>query len=373
MSEPCGYFIGLMSGTSLDGIDAVVVDFNQHPMQLVASLSGGIPEPLKQELLLLTQPGENEIERLGRADVAFSQLQADIVQQLLQHANISTSQISAIGSHGQTIRHRPNGNQPFTLQLGDPNTLAELTGIDVIADFRRRDMAAGGQGAPLVPAFHNQLFRSPQRDRVIVNIGGMANLTLLAKDPTQPVIGYDTGPGNVLLDAWIQQHQGKAYDADGQWGQNGRLDPQLLEQLLALQFFQQAPPKSTGREQFNIEWLELQLQTIAKRPAAVDIQATLTELTARTIAEAIQRHGLNNAEVFLCGGGAHNGLLRQRLAHHLNGYSLATTEALQLPPDWVEACAFAWLAKQHLEHRSGNLPAVTGARGPRILGAHYPA
>ncbi|MEH6471602.1 MAG: anhydro-N-acetylmuramic acid kinase [Halopseudomonas sp.] len=373
MTPTTGYYIGLMSGTSLDGIDAVIVNFKPQQIELLASCSQPIPTELKQTLLSLTQPGDNEIEQLGRADIQFSQLQAQIVNDLLQQSGLQPDQILAIGSHGQTIRHRPNGNTPFSLQIGDPNTLAELTGITVTADFRRRDLAAGGQGAPLVPAFHAQLFGSDRVDRVIVNIGGMANITLLPKDKSIQTIGYDTGPGNILIDSWIRRHQQLAYDSCGDWARQGQINKPLLEQLLQLEYFDQTPPKSTGREQFNLNWIEQQLTTQANPVGGVDVQATLTELTARSIADAIRQHDLDNPELYICGGGAHNDFLLERLQAQLGGTTIAKTDTLGLPADWVEACAFAWLAQRCLEGLPGNLPAVTGASGNRILGAIYQA
>ncbi|MFT6916908.1 MAG: anhydro-N-acetylmuramic acid kinase [Motiliproteus sp.] len=372
MRPTTGYYLGLMSGTSLDGIDAVIVDLDTQPIKLIACVSRPIPAELKQSLLALTQPGDNEIERLGVADVQFSQLQAEIVNDLLQHAQLKSSQISAIGSHGQTIRHRPGGTTPFSLQIGDPNTLAELTGICVAADFRRRDLAAGGQGAPLVPAFHAECFARISAERVIVNIGGMANITQLRKDPDQPIIGYDTGPGNILIDSWIERHLQREYDHSGTWARSGTIDTPLLARLLRLDYFSQAPPKTTGREQFNLEWIDQQLAALGRPVAAADVQATLTELTARSIADAILKQQLLSAEVYLCGGGAHNDYLLERLRILLSAFSIETTQALGIPADWVEACAFAWLAKRCVAQLPGNMPSVTGARGERILGGIYP-
>ncbi|RDE18015.1 anhydro-N-acetylmuramic acid kinase [Motiliproteus coralliicola] len=381
MAELSGYFIGLMSGTSLDGIDAVIVRLDSEAtaaeqstrLELIDSISQPLPTELRQQILQLTQPGDNEIELLGQVDVAFSRLQAEIVNQLLQQSGIKPEQIRAIGSHGQTLRHRPEQPIPFTLQVGDPNTLAEATGICVVADVRRRDLAAGGQGAPLVPAFHAQLFRHPEHQRAIVNIGGMANVTLLPADASSPVIGYDTGPGNVLLDSWIQRHQQQPFDRNGDWAGSGRCDQQLLQQLLSLDYFRQPAPKSTGREQFNIDWLDqqLSLQSLSLRPE--DVQATLLEFSARTIADALQQHQPGPSQLFVCGGGAHNQLLMLRLQNLLPKITLSSTATLGLEPDWVEACAFAWLAQRCLAQLPGNLPAVTGARGERILGGIYPA
>tara|TARA_R110002094_G_scaffold513_5_gene2536 strand:- start:119 stop:1240 length:1122 start_codon:yes stop_codon:yes gene_type:complete len=373
MQPTGGYYIGLMSGTSLDGIDAVLVNLNLQPIQLLASSTHPIPQALRKTLLRLTLPGDNEIELLGIADVQFSRLQADIVNALLQQSGIAPSQVHAIGSHGQTVRHRPEGATPFSLQIGDPNTLAERTGISVVADFRRRDLAAGGQGAPLVPAFHAELFSHDKLDRVVVNIGGMANITLLPKGRRMPVIGYDTGPGNILIDSWISRNHQQDYDPLGAWARSGHIDPQLLSKLLQLDYFEQAPPKSTGREQFNLNWLDQQLASVDHSISATDIQTTLTELTACSIANEILKHNLARAEIYICGGGAHNAYLLERLSYHLQPLMLTTTDALGLPADWVEACAFAWLAKRCLEKRPGSLATVTGAHAERILGGIYHA
>lgn len=367
---PASVFIGLMSGTSLDGIDAVAVRFEPH-FELLETHSEALPESLNQRIHGLLAPGDNEIDRLGMLDLELGKAFADASNNLLTKCSLSSADIHAIGSHGQTIRHRPEHN--FTLQSGDPNTIAEHTGIMTVADFRRRDMAAGGQGAPLVPAFHNALFRSTETNRVIVNIGGMANLTVLPANADADVLGYDTGPGNVLMDSWINEHQQLSHDKDGNWAAQGSVIPQLLEQMLSLPFFHEPAPKSTGREQFNLIWIQRMLALLDQAPNNTDVQTTLAELTATSIAMAIQSHQLDSAEVYLCGGGSHNRHLQQRIQALLPGYTVATTAALDLHPDWVEAVAFAWLAKQTLDNLPGNMPAVTGASGFRILGAIYPA
>ncbi|WP_271273085.1 anhydro-N-acetylmuramic acid kinase [Aliamphritea hakodatensis] len=367
---PASVYIGLMSGTSLDGIDAVAVSFEPH-FRLLGTHSETLPESLNQNIRSLLAPGDNEIDRLGMLDLDLGKAFAGASNNLLAKHKLAHADIRAIGSHGQTIRHRPEHH--FTLQSGDPNTIAEHTGIMTIADFRRRDMAAGGQGAPLVPAFHNALFHSPETNRVIVNIGGMANLTVLPACPDAEVLGYDTGPGNVLMDSWIHEHQQLSYDRNGNWAAQGNVIPQLLEQMLSLPFFHEPAPKSTGREQFNLIWIQRMLTLLDQAPNNTDVQATLAELTATSIAMAIRSHGLETAEVYLCGGGSHNRHLQQRIQALLPGYTVATTAALNLHPDWVEAVAFAWLAKQTLENLPGNMPTVTGASGYRILGAIYPA
>ena len=369
------YFIGLMSGTSLDAIDAVLVDFHDATPRLMHAINHPLDAALRADLLALCQPGANEIERLGKADVELGETLAVAVDRLLDTANIPRADITAIGSHGQTVRHQPNVPLGFTLQIGDPNRIAEITGITTVADFRRRDLAAGGQGAPLVPAFHNAVFRNLERTRVILNIGGMANITLLPKNPTDPVLGFDTGPGNVLMDAWVHQHKKQSYDADGQWAASGQVDNELLALMLEEPFFLQPPPKSTGRELFNNDWLHRRLTESNHSLSVADVQATLCELTAITIAEAITSLVPDNApaEVLVCGGGARNSHLRTRLQANLTPHRVALTDELGIAAEWVEACAFAWLAKQTLARKPGNVPEVTGARHPVVLGAIYPA
>ncbi|MDO6563883.1 anhydro-N-acetylmuramic acid kinase [Amphritea sp. 1_MG-2023] len=361
-------FIGLMSGTSLDSIDAVAVRF-EPTFELIASHNEPIPAAIHAATLALFNPADNEIERLGRLDLALAELFATAVNQLIHRHQLERADIVAIGSHGQTIRHRPEAH--FTLQIGDPNRIAELTGITTVADFRRRDMAAGGQGAPLVPAFHSALFRHPKHNRILVNIGGMANLTILEAAAHKPVLGYDTGPGNVLMDSWIKQQQQKNYDREGQWAATGEVIPPLLQAMLALPYFSEAAPKSTGREQFNHAWIEQSLKALETQPKPEDVQATLLELTARSITDAILNHHLDDLQIFLCGGGSYNQTLKKRLTELLKPHSLTTTSDLNLAPDWVEAAAFAWLAYRTLNHQSGNEPGVTGAAGYRPLGAIY--
>jgi anhydro-N-acetylmuramic acid kinase len=324
-----------------------------------------MPDSLRRELLALCAPGDNEIERIARAEQAWVKLAAQGIAELLAQQGLKPADIRAVGSHGQTIRHLPA--QGYTLQIGDAALLAELTGIDVIADFRRRDLAAGGQGAPLVPAFHADLF-GQERPRAVLNIGGFSNVTLLA--PGLPVRGFDCGPGNVLLDAWIHHSQGLHFDADGAWAAQGQVVPTLLQRLLSDPFFTKSGPKSTGREYFNLSWLQQQLgQQAGLAPA--DVQATLAELSARSIADSI-RAAQAVDEVLVCGGGAHNRDLMARLASHLAPAAVLSTAAYQVSPDWMEAMAFAWLAHRFCERLPGNCPEVTGARGLRVLGALYP-
>ena len=364
-------FIGLMSGTSLDGIDAVVVDLSTNFPKLVSSHLEPFPTQLRSELLALTQPGDNEIDRAGRADIRFASLQAQAVHQLLKKAQLNPQSINAIGSHGQTIRHRPKGNYPFTLQIGDPNTLAESTGIKVVADFRRRDMAAGGQGAPLVPAFHEYYLRSHENNRIVLNIGGISNITLLEKDARQATLGYDTGPGNVLMDAWIERHRHQSYDQNGEWALSGSINKPLLSLMLETEYLKFAPPKSTGRELFHIGWLDQTLQELTSPVSTADVQATLLEFTATTISNAVQSHQLEQLELFACGGGARNQALLDRLTQQLFPTPVITTDTLGLPCEWLEAIAFAWLAKACVDGTYSNLPSVTGAKGGRVLGGIY--
>lgn len=364
------YFIGLMSGTSLDSVDAVLVSFEPE-FKLHYSHSHPLPPPIRAQILALCAPGENEIEQMGVLDRALGRLFADATEALLAHSGINRSEIRAIGSHGQTLRHHPELG--FSLQIGDPATLAEQTGITCVADFRRRDLAAGGQGAPLVPAFHEALFRTPEQDRVLVNLGGMANITLLPASNQAPVSGYDTGPGNVLMDSWIQSVKGEAFDANGQWAASGRVNPLLLERLLADAYFRQPPPKSTGRERFNLAWLEHHLRGTEVEIPSADVQATLLELTARSLAESIRSHALPHPGVYLCGGGSYNTTLHSRLQDLLPEARIASTDTIGLPPDWMEAAAFAWFAMRTLNRETSSLASVTGAQGNRILGSiHLP-
>ncbi len=377
MNPASELYIGLMSGTSLDGLDAVLIDFGAQPPRLLAARCTAMPSELRGELAELCHGTGDEIERMGAADRALGAALAAAVDDLLAEAGIDRRAVRAIGSHGQTIRHRPDGRWPFTLQIGDPTTVAHRTGITTVADFRRRDVAAGGQGAPLVPLFHRALFSDGDdkgggsRSRAIVNIGGMANVTALAGDGR--LLGFDTGPGNVLLDGWNQRHGRGGYDADGAWAGSGRVVEPLLQQLLGEPFFRAAPPKSTGREQFNPNWLDRQLLRFGAEPAPADVQATLAELTAAAIADAIAALPFAVDEVYVCGGGAHNGDLMARLERRLQPRSLATTAKLGIAPEWVEAAAFAWLARQALAGLPANDPAVTGAERPCVLGAIYPA
>ena len=366
MQHPPELYVGLMSGTSLDGIDAVLVDLCQRqPLQL-ANFYLPFDDTLKNALLELHQPTHGELHRAQLVSNQLAQLYAAAVNALLAAANLPSAKIKAIGCHGQTIRHCPEYG--YTLQIGNAALLAELTGISVVSDFRSRDIAAGGQGAPLVPAFHDQVLRHHGIHRVIVNIGGISNLTNLP--PSRPTTGFDCGPGNMLMDAWCAQHNGKPFDTNGTWAASGKPLPALLEQMLNEPFFALPPPKSSGRDLFNMAWLHSKLRGGER---AENVQATLLELTCRTIAQAIQKHCAGATEIYLCGGGAHNQTLRCRLAALLPACGVQTTSDIGVDSDYLEAIAFAWLAQQTLCGKPANLPLVTGARHPCLLGAIYPA
>lgn len=365
-------YIGLMSGTSADSIDAAIVDLGKDTPELLCCYSHPIESKLKHHIHLLASPGDNEIDQLGVLDRQLGDSFADAVNALLDKARINKSDIKAIGSHGQTIRHRPPNTigSAFSLQVGDPNTIALKTGITTVADFRRKDIAAGGQGAPLTPAFHDKVFRSTEAERVIVNIGGMANITHLALNGG--VSGFDTGPGNVLLDAWVLRQKGEPFDRSGHWAANGTLNQTLLEQMLLHPFFQQTGPKSTGREIFNPLWLDSILSKFNEPPVSADVQATLLELTAITISQSIMNLETEpTIEILICGGGVHNSQLIKRLRALMSPCQVNSTDSLGIPADWVEAMAFAWLAQQNLKRASGNIKAVTGAGRTVVLGGVY--
>jgi anhydro-N-acetylmuramic acid kinase len=369
------HFIGLMSGTSLDAVDAVLVDLNEHRHDVLAHHSQPIPDNLRAAIARLCQPGDIEgdpIDQIGAVDREMGELFADAVAALLAIADIPAARIAAIGSHGQTIRHRPPDGataHPFTLQIGDPNCIAARTGITTVADFRRRDIALGGQGAPLVPPFHAAAFRHPDRDRAVVNLGGIANVTLLPAEGE--VSGFDVGPGNCLLDAWVKRHLDRPYDDGGAWASAFTPDASLLQTLQQHPFFNREPPKSTGREDFNLSWLDAQLRGFPALEPGV-VQATLLTLTSTTLTLALEKYS-TIGEVYFCGGGARNQALLDDLSARLKPRTVATTAALGLDPQWVEAAAFAWLARETLHGRPGNLPAVTGASRAAVLGAIYPA
>ena len=359
------YYIGLMSGTSLDGVDAVLAAAGRGRVRLIKNHHLAYAPALRARLLTLHEPGIDELHRAAVLANELSALYATAVRRLLTRARVSARAVTAIGCHGQTVRHRPQAG--YTLQLVNGARLAERTGITVVCDFRSRDIAAGGEGAPLAPAFHRALFADPRRSRAIVNVGGIANITCLPARGA--VTGFDCGPGNCLLDAWIRLKRRQSYDAGGTWAASGRVIPSLLKKLLAHPFIRRRPPKSTGRDEFNLRWVT---RVLSGNEPAADVQATLLEFTATGIARAVRSHCAGTREVFVCGGGARNGALLARLTTLLPGARIATTAALGVEPEHVEALAFAWLARQALKREPGNLPAVTGARGPRVLGAIYP-
>lgn len=364
-------FIGLMSGTSLDGVDGVVAHIPEAgPLQVLAHASQPFKAELRAELLALNQPGTDELHRAALAGNALSEAYASVVAGLLAQSGLSARDIVAIGAHGQTVRHRPGAfdGVGYTIQVGNPSLLAERTGIDVVADLRSADVAAGGQGAPLVPAFHAEVFGARQPAPLVLNIGGIANLSVLQGDT---VLGFDCGPGNVLLDLWCHRHTGAAYDAGGAWAAQGRVQPVLLQRLLSEPYLALPPPKSTGRDLFHAQWLDDHLRAVPGLPAA-DVQATLTDFTAHCCAEAARPHGTQGGRVLAaCGGGVFNQTLMGMLQARLPGWQVLSTEALGLPPLQVEAAAFAWLAARRVRGQAGNLPAVTGAAGLRTLGAWH--
>ncbi len=367
-------FVGLMSGTSLDGVDGVLVDFSHRQIHVLAHASLPLPRPLSREMLALNSSSDDELHRSALAANELVRLYARVVTDLLQRTGLGKAAVAAIGAHGQTVRHQPQSfdGTGYTLQLNNPALLAELTGIAVVADFRSRDIAAGGQGAPLVPAFHQSVFAVPDKTVSALNIGGISNLTVVGPNGAEDVIGFDCGPGNALIDAWCQQHLGQAFDASGAWAASGRVDAELLSLLQNEAYFSLPIPKSTGRDLFNSRWLAERLAKV--RPLApVDVQATLTELSASVCAESVKRYGGASEELIVCGGGAYNVHLMTRLQCLLPGLYVNSSQTHGLPPLQVEATAFAWLARKTMIGETSSLKTVTGARGARILGAIYPA
>jgi anhydro-N-acetylmuramic acid kinase len=358
-----------MSGTSMDGIDAVLVSFSEGRAQVHATESLPYPHTLQHRLLEVTQ-NKGTPDEIGELDTLVGALFAQAANEVIHKSDIPRPSVRAIGSHGQTIRHQPSGSAPFTLQIGNPAIIAEQTGVPTVADFRRRDMAAGGQGAPLVPAFHKAFFSSAEEDRCILNLGGIANITWLPADSRSPVTGFDTGPANALIDAWCLDQTGMPFDKDGQWVDEGITDQSLLSDMLSDAYFSKPAPKSTGKEKFNLGWIKNQTQ---RHPdlCAADVQRTLLQLTVTSIVRQLPQSA--SMKVYACGGGTQNPVLMKELEQALRPARLAITSELGLDPQWVEPVAFAWLAHQTVDNRPGNLPAVTGANGPRILGAIYPA
>lgn len=370
------HYIGLMSGTSLDGVDAALMTFPPDRLvEIAACQTLPAPGELRHELIELTQQDANlSMSRLGELNQQLGDWFAEAALAVMKRDDIAPEDIAAIGSHGQTIWHQPDTATPFSMQLGSASRIAARTGCTVVADFRNGDMAVGGQGAPLVPAFHRGLFARADKARIVVNIGGIANLTILpagADREETAVTGLDTGPGNALMDGWIQSQLGQALDAQGQWAASGTSHTELLDRMLQDPFLARRPPKSTGREYFNNRWLQAHIDSLDEAPTPADVQATLCEFTARSIAMAVQAYGPGHEEVLVCGGGAHNGRLMARLAELLAPRTVETTAAHGLSVDWIEAAAFAWLAKRRLDGLPGNLPNVTGARSAAVLGGIY--
>jgi anhydro-N-acetylmuramic acid kinase len=375
---PAELFVGLMSGTSLDGVDGVLADFSKGGIAVRAYATAPFPEALRAELLALNTPGDNELHRAALAGNGLARIYADVVARLLADIATPAGAVAAVGAHGQTVRHRPTefDGVGYTLQINNPSLLAELTGIDVVADFRSRDLAAGGQGAPLVPAFHRALFGRADEAVAVLNIGGISNLSLLPASRAaagSSVLGFDCGPGNALMDHWCQRHTGEAFDRAGRWAASGRVLPDLLARLRSEPYFAKPPPKSTGRDLFNPAWLAAALGDAAAEAAPVDVQATLAEFTASACAADLLRHANGTSLLIVCGGGALNDHLLARLRAMLPAVAVDTSAAHGLPPLQVEAAAFAWLARCTLRREAGNLTSVTGARGARVLGAVYPA
>ena len=359
-------YLGLISGTSADGIDAALVRLVPR-LEVIAAHTFPYPDALRARIVALARNlAMITLDDYGRLDVEIGACFADAALALLRKAGIEPTAVAAIGSHGQTVCHRPNGPFPFSLQIGDPTVIAERSGITTVADFRRVDVAAGGQGAPLLPALHAAVLDDAAIPRALLNLGGIANLTLLV--PGRPVLGFDTGPANCLLDAWSQRMRNTPRDEGGAWARSGRANAALLQRLLGDPYFAMPPPKSTGREVFNLDWLDARLP---QGPAPQDVQATLLQLSARSIADALRRHAPATREVYACGGGVHNAALMDALRSELPNVKLDTTAALGLDPDFIEAVGFAWLAHARLAGEPGNLPSVTGAQGPRVLGAIY--
>jgi anhydro-N-acetylmuramic acid kinase len=369
-NESPALYIGLMSGTSMDGIDTALVEFGDHECRVLKTAAIDYPTDLKDQLLQSSRmPAKCTVDRIGQLDQWVGECFRDAALHLLAEAKVDASGIEAIGSHGQTLRHQPRAARPFTMQIGDANIIAAGTGIMTVSDFRRRDLAVGGEGAPLTPAFHQWLFSKTEKTRAVLNIGGIANVTMLSSPET---IGFDTGPGNTLLDGWTRNNLDQPYDEEGNWARSGTVSEPLLAEMLNDPYFDLSPPKSTGFEYFNGAWVRSRVSAASREGlAAADVQATLAELSARTIAKSILHFSPDIEEVLVCGGGVHNTDLMQRLRSYLSGTQVTSTDAFGLHPDWVEAAAFAWLAKRRLEGKPGNIPQVTGADQAEVLGAIY--
>ena len=370
MSAAKRLFIGLMSGTSLDGIDCVIVDLACDTPALIAADCHALPDNFRHDVLSVCANKQAPLAELGKLDIELGRCFAEAAAKTLAAAGLVAQEIEAIGSHGQTVFHQPNSAAPSSLQLGDPNTIAERTGITTVADFRRRDMAAGGQGAPLAPLLHQHCCASPNKNRAIVNIGGIANITLLLANGER--VAFDTGPGNVLMDFWIARHDGARFDKNGEWATGGSVDTAFLAKLMSEPYLALAAPKSTGRELFNGAWLDQRLASLKQRPNPQDIQATLLEFTATTLSTALLA-GMSQGEIYLCGGGAHNTALSKRIGELMPGYYVGTTAEIGIDPDWLEAMAFAWMAQQTLDGVAVVTSPFTGAKKPVMLGGVYPS
>lgn len=364
-------YIGLISGTSMDAIDAALVDIGDEGCRLAATHSLEIPgDNLAALRALVEHPEQTDLAGLGALDVAMGKVFAAAATGLMETAGVERGSVRAIGSHGQTVFHGPHGEHPFTMQIADPNVIAALTGVTTVADFRRRDLALGGQGAPLVPAFHAAVFASDEEPRAVLNLGGIANLTLLV--PGEPVVGFDTGPGNALMDSWVRRNLGRKHDHNGEWAASADPDGKLLSVLMGHEYFSRPSPKSTGVEEFNLAWLQKELDQLRSTFSPAVIQSTLCVLSARTVAQALKQACPSPGGLYVCGGGAHNKTLVDHLAEELPDWRLSRTDSLGIGIDWVEAAAFAWLASRTLAGMPGNLPSVTGAREETVLGAIYP-
>ncbi|MFV1998415.1 MAG: anhydro-N-acetylmuramic acid kinase [Acidiferrobacterales bacterium] len=367
------YYIGLMSGTSADGIDAALVDFSpDSKLHITATQHSPYPADILRDLVVLSEADKGDYPKIDELDQKLGKLYGDAVNHLLHYAGKNKSEIVAIGSHGHTVRHEPDAEKPFSLQIGNASTITDETGITTVADFRTGDIAVGGQGAPLVPAFHKAVFASDESNRCICNIGGIANVTYLPAVNSQPILGFDTGPGNTLMDHWIKQHKGLDFDASGEWAAQGHCDDALLAALMADPYFGQPPPKSTGKEYFNLKWVNSVANTAISGLEENNVQATLANLTATSISKAITDFLPDTQEIYVCGGGYRNNYLMALIGRQCAPIPVSTTSGLGIDPDWVEAAAFAWLAKQTLEGKPGNLPSVTGARSAVVLGEIYP-
>jgi len=365
-------YIGVMSGTSLDGIDIALVNITSENISFIIGETYPIPDNIKSDLLTICEKKQSSLQKLGEIDHQLGKLYAETINHFINNHQINKNNIIAIGCHGQTIFHSPIGDNPFTMQIGDANIIAAKTEITTIADFRRKDMALGGQGAPLVPAFHQAIFSDPNKNRIILNIGGISNISVLT--PNKPIIGYDTGPGNVLLDSWIMDNLGQQYDKDANWAKKGKVNSNLLNELLNEQYFKRPYPKSTGRELFNLNWLKQKLK--AFNLLAQDIQATLVELTVSSVVNELSSKQLLDpslpCELFICGGGAKNPLIIERFSKLLPNWLVNTTDQQGISGDYLEAIAFAWLAYCRVNNLTSNIPTVTGAAKSVSLGVIYP-